>query len=258
MNDKNFSIVTEAGGEPVSRAQIDRFVQRYLWAGSLCQGGDSLEVACGTGPGLGYLASVSRSLLAGDYSAEVLRAAVRHYGERIPLIRLDGQSLPLAALSLDTVILFEAIYYIPDIGRFLAECARVLRPGGKLLIATANRDLYDFNPSPFSVRYLNPPELDQALRDHGFSAQFFGGSPVNQNSMFAHALRWVKRFAVRWNLIPGSMHGKRLLKRLVFGKLVLMPVELKQDNAIYEAPTPINGSGPDRVHQVIYCVATKF
>jgi len=38
------------------------------------------------------------------------------------------------------IILFEAIYYIPDAEKFVEECARVLRLGGKVLIATANKD----------------------------------------------------------------------------------------------------------------------
>ena len=62
MNPNEFLIVTERGGEAVSQAQLERFHQRYLWAGSLSAGKDVLEMACGTGPGLGYLQGISRSL----------------------------------------------------------------------------------------------------------------------------------------------------------------------------------------------------
>lgn len=251
----DFLAVTEVGGEPVSQAQISRLYQRYIWAGSFCKGKDVLEAACGTGPGLGYLASVSNSLIAGDYSAEVLSVARAHYGDRIALQEFDAQSTPFRDASFDVVILFEAIYYLPDVEKFFIECRRLLRPGGILLLATANRDLFDFNPSPFAVRYFNPPELTSMLSSHGFDTQFFGGSPVDPPSLKSRALRLAKKVAVTFNLIPGSMRGKRWLKRLVFGKLVAMPRELQAGDAQYEPPLPIDGRRPDTVHQVLYCVA---
>lgn len=251
----NFLAITEVGGELVSQAQVVRFHQRYMWAGSFCKGKDVLEAACGTGPGLGYLASVSKSLTAGDYSSEVLAVSRGHYGDRIALYEFDAQAAPFSDASFDVIILFEAIYYLPDADRFFAECRRLLRPGGVLLLATANRDLFDFNPSPFSVRYYNPPELSALLAKHGFDTEFFGGSPVDKPGLKNRVLRLVKKMAVSFNLIPGSMRSKRLLKRLVFGRLVSMPRELRVGDARYEAPVPIDGGWPDTVHQVLYCVA---
>jgi len=255
MLQKNFINVTEVGGEQVSQAQISRFYQRYIWAGSFCKGKDVLEAACGTGPGLGYLASVSNSLTAGDYSPDVLAVAKAYYGDRIALHEFDAQVIPFADASFDVIILFEALYYVPDADRFFAECRRLLRPDGILLLATANRDLFDFNPSPFSVRYYNPPELSVLLTKHGFDTEFFGGSPVDTAGLKSRVLRLAKKMAVSFNLIPGSMRSKRLLKRLVFGRLVLMPHELRVGDALYEAPVPIDGRWPDAVHQVLYCVA---
>ncbi|EHR72930.1 methyltransferase family protein [Burkholderiales bacterium JOSHI_001] len=254
----DFISVTERGGEPVSQAQVDRFFQRYIWAGEIARGKDVLELACGTGPGLGHLQQLARRLVAADISAQVLAAARAHYGLRIDLRQLDACNTGLEAGSFDVVILFEAIYYLPDVEAFLGEVARLLRPGGRLLLATANKDLFDFNPSPFSHRYFNPPELAALLRDRGFDAAFFGGSPVPAAGMKTRLLRAAKRFAARHRLIPGSMNGKRLLKRLVFGPLVSMPVELDAHGAAYAAPQPIPADQPDTRHQVLYCLATKL
>lgn len=251
----DFLAVTEIAGEPVSRAQLSRFYQRYIWAGSYCKGKDVLELACGTGPGLSYLASVSKSLIAADYSPAVLAVARAHYGYRIALYEVDAQATPFQDASFDVVILFEAIYYLQDVGKFFTECRRLLRPNGVLLLATANRDLYDFNPSPFAVAYYNPPELASMLSGCGFESQFFGGNPVAPTSLRGWALRSAKKIAVRFHLIPGSMRGKRWLKRLVFGKLVPMPREFTTVDSQYEPPLPIDGGLPDTVHQVLYCVA---
>lgn len=252
-----FEIVTETAGEAVTRPQLERFVQRYLWAAEHCRGGATLEVACGTGPGLGHLARVSRMLVAGDYNATVLGVAFAQYGDRIPLLQFDAQALPFESSSLDTIILFEALYYLPNAAVFVEECHRVLRPSGKLLIATANPDLPDFNPSPFSTCYLNLPELTRLLGERGFHASCFGGSPVPQAGLATAFVRKLKTWAVRLGLIPRSMRGKRFLKRLVFGKLVRLPLEFRAEGASYDPPVPVDADSPNLNYQVLYCLAQK-
>ena len=258
MNPSEFLIVTERGGEPVSQAQLDRFHQRYLWAGSLSAGKDVLELACGTGPGLGYLQSVARSLVAGDVDNTIVAMAQAHYGKRVDLRQFDACATGLPAASFDVVILFEAIYYFADVGQLLAEVHRLLRPGGSFVLATANKDLYDFNPSPFSHAYYNPPELSALLTTHGFLGTFFGGSAVPPPGWKTRLVRALKRFAVTYKLIPGSMAGKRFLKRLVFGRLVRMPVELHAAGLHLDPPVPIPAQQSDTRHLVLYCLAKKL
>jgi len=170
--------VTEIAGDEVTQEQVDRLCNRYYWAGQYCSGKDVVEVACGSGQGLGYLSGITRSLEAGDYSDEILSIARRHYGERIALRQFDAQDMPFADRSKDVIILFEAIYYLPDAERFVQECVRVLRPGGKVLIATANKDLYDFNPSPHTYKYYGVVELRNLFAGHGFTTEFYGDTPL--------------------------------------------------------------------------------
>lgn len=151
---REFVSVTEISADDVSREQVTRLCNRYFWAGTYCSGKDVVEVACGTGQGLGYLSSIAKSIEAGDYSDEIIKLACRYYKERIPIQQLDAQKMPFADKSKDVIILFEAIYYLSDADKFVRECVRVLRPGGKALIATGNKDLYDFNPSPHSINIM--------------------------------------------------------------------------------------------------------
>ena len=154
-----FLSVTEIAGDEISLEQLERLCNRYYWAGEFCQAHDVLEVACGSGSGLNYLAKQARSLKAGDYSPEVLARAAAEVGAASELRIFDAQEVPYADASFDVVILFEALYYVPSAERFVAEAARVLRSGGVLLLTSANKDLYDFNPSPHSFVYYGVVEM---------------------------------------------------------------------------------------------------
>lgn len=254
--DNDYISVTEIAGDEVTQEQIDRLCNRYYWAGQYCYGKDVVEAACGTGQGLGYLSGIARSLKAGDYSEKVLSIARRHYGERITLRQFDAQEMPFEDKSKDVIIMFEAIYYIPDAERFVCECKRVLRPGGKVLIASANKDLYDFNPSPHSHRYYGVMELDDLFVRYGFRTDFFGDAPVSNASMWQRTLRPIKKLVVKLGIMPKSMAGKKFLKKIVFGGLVKMPAEITAETFQYIEPTSIPSSMPNRKHKVIFCIAS--
>ena len=126
--DDDYITVTEIAGDEVTQEQVIRLCNRYFWAGNYCAGKDVIEVACGSGQGLSYLSGISKSLEAGDYSGDILAIARKHYEDRIKLRQFDAQDMPFEDQSKDVIILFEAIYYIPDPEEFIKECLRVLRP----------------------------------------------------------------------------------------------------------------------------------
>ncbi len=95
---------------------------------------------------------IAKSFNARDYSENILEIALEHYGSRITLKQFDAQNMLYKDNFMDVIILFEAIFYLPSVEKFIIECRRLLRDGGKVLIATANKDLYDFNPSPYSYK----------------------------------------------------------------------------------------------------------
>ena len=254
--DKNYLDVTELAGDNVTLEQVERICHRYYWASWHCKDRDVLEAACGTGQGLGYLAACSRSLVGGDYSEAILEIVKKHYGDKIALKRFDAQNMPFDAQSQDVIILFEAIYYLPDAEIFVQECSRVLRPGGKVLIATANKDLYDFNPSPHSHKYYGVVELNDLFTKYGFKAEFFGDTPIDNISIRQKVLRPIKKMAVSLGLMPKTTTGKKWLKRFVYGNLVKMPAEITANTAQIVEPARISSSEPDRKHKVILCAAT--
>jgi len=205
-NKLNYISVTEIAGDEVTQEQIERLCNRYYWAGCYCRKKDVIEVACGTCQGLGYLNSIARSLEAGDYSEKILSIARQHYGKRIQLSQFDAQDMPLKDKSKDIIILFEAIYYIPDAEQFAKECMLVLRSGGKVLISTANKDLFDFNPSH---KYYGVLELNDLFAKHGFRTDFFGNTFIGTVSMRQRVLRPVKKNgSIIWDYAKDNFRGR--------------------------------------------------
>jgi ubiquinone/menaquinone biosynthesis C-methylase UbiE len=255
MSVVDYTVITELAGDEVSQEQVDRSNRRYWWAGEFCTGRDVLEVGCGVAQGVGYLQRVAKSVSAGDYSEDVLAYARKHYGDRIAFKQFDAQEMPYADASMDVVLIFEASYYVPDIGRFFNECRRVLRPGGVLLVANANKDLFDFNPSPNSFRYLGVNELRDELSPLGFTCSFFGDVAVAEVSARQQLLRPIKLVVSRLGLMPKTNNTKKLLKRFVFGKLVPLPAEVLPPTGPWQRPTPIPADRADTQHKVVLCVA---
>jgi len=250
--------VTEMTGEEVSAEQLQRLCDRYYWAGEYATGKDVIEAACGAGVGLGYLASRARSVHASDISDTVLTVPRTHYGSRIRIDTASATKMPYADQSADVIMLFEAIYYIADVTAFMSEVTRVLRPGGVLLLVTANPDLYDFNPSPHSHKYFNMPGLVELMHRHKLDVvETSAGTPLKSVSLRQRVLRPVKKIVVSLGLMPKTMAGKKILKRLVFGQMVKMPAEIDANTCPYRQPTPIPADQTTQDYKVLFMAAQK-
>jgi len=101
-----------------------------------------LEVSCGHGGGAAYL---MRTLGPASYTGLDLNPSAinfcrkRHHLSGLDFVRGNAESLPFADQSFDAVINVEASHGYPRFPRFLAEVARVLRPGGHFLYTDLRR-----------------------------------------------------------------------------------------------------------------------
>lgn len=99
--------------------------------------GDVLEVAVGTGLNL-PLYSRDVTLSGVEWSPGMLARAQRRVQEldrHVSLLEGDARSLPFSESSFDAVVCTFSLCAIPEEPRAIAEMARVLRPGGRLLLA---------------------------------------------------------------------------------------------------------------------------
>lgn len=255
----NYTTVTELPGAKASGEQLARLYQRYHFAYQFCGGKDILEVACGAGQGLGYLTRTAKRIVGGDIDENNLAYARKQYSGRgdIKLEVMDAQKLPFENGSFDIVIFYEAIYYLSDADEFAKEAHRVLRNGGSLIICSVNKNWSDFNPSPLSVKYFSVPELYSLLTQRFSGVDFYGGFSAGPSGPKDILVSSLKMTAVKLGLIPKTMKGKELLKRLFFGRLHPIPPEVREDMAEYTAPVSIPRDAPDKTHKVIFAVAHK-
>ena len=251
----DFSTVTELPGVGAHRQQRVALRTRYSFARQFASDKDVLEVACGAGLGLGYLARAARRVVGGDIDESNLRIARQTYSGRpdIAVIKLDAQDLPFEDNEFDVVLLYEAIYYLDDPERFFAEARRVLRPGGVVLVVSVNCEWSGFNPSPFSVRYLSASELAEAMRTAGFEPDIKFCFPDKPKSFLSSAVSRIRRTALKMRLIPRTMRGKELLKRVFYGRVNPLERELPDAG---ESPAPLHEvattNGPVAGFLVIY------
>ncbi len=127
---------------PEGRVELDRLRHIFRRHAIASVNMQVLDIACGKaailpllleriGPGGQVIGlDVSRGMLAGAHeSSRSIGMAPPHW-----LICADGHHLPVAAASLDLVIVFNALPHFDDRFRLFSEVARVLRPDGHFTI----------------------------------------------------------------------------------------------------------------------------
>jgi SAM-dependent methyltransferase len=115
--------------------------------------GRVLDVGCGDGRFLSAAAAAGWEAVGVDFDA---RASARSRpGVQVHLGDLFDCAFPAAAF--DAVVLDNVIEHLPDPGAVFAECARLLRPGGRLVMITPNLDALGHAALGRDWRGLEPP-----------------------------------------------------------------------------------------------------
>lgn len=140
---------------------------------ALLQLGDVLDVGSGDGGAAAQLARYCRSLTCLDRSSEMITAARARFAKQahVHCIEADAEALPFDAARFDAVLAFHTLTYAERPERVLTECARVLRPGGRLVVLSLAAHEHSEITAPFGERHagFSPKKLRAMLGKAGLA-----------------------------------------------------------------------------------------
>jgi SAM-dependent methyltransferase len=165
----------------------------------------AVELASAVGPD-GFVAGI-------DVSESMLELARgRSYDAPIELTTASATSLPFTDRAFDAVVSTQVLEYVPEIDEALAEAARVLKPGGRLLILDTDWDSIVWRNSDHERmrrvltvwdEHLADPHLPRTLRGSLAAAGFEPGvvavipllnAGYDENTYSAGILRIIEAF----------------------------------------------------------------
>ena len=164
-------------------------LHRYLFARSLVRGLDVADVACGEGYGAALLSQTANSVVGVEIDADTVRHASSSYiRQNLDFVQGDARAIPRPDASADVVVSFETIEHFYEHDRFIAEIRRILRPSGRLLISSPDRDVYSplgGRVNSFHVNELSRGEFERLLLKNFEHVALYSQRPLTGSAMLA-------------------------------------------------------------------------
>ena len=120
-----------------------------------------------------------------------------------PTVRADaGKPLPFKDATFDAAVCTEVLEHVHDARAVLREIARVVRPGGRILVSVPF--VFHYHEDPHDLRRYTPPGLRAALEEAGFEVELTGGlgNKVTAFFLLIEAVHPIAKSLVRLALLP--------------------------------------------------------
>ena len=198
-------------GIPRENYWFQRHVAAYRFAERFARG-RALDVGAGEGYGA---AKLGRRMGTTVVAVEYDRSVAAHAAGTYPAVRLavgDACHLPVRDGSFDVVAAMQVLEHLFCADRFVASCARALRPGGVFVLSTPNRPTFspDGVLNPFHVYEYEASELRALLSTRFGSVELYGLRHRGRLRFADAALREpLQRRLIRagYDGLPGAQRG---------------------------------------------------
>lgn len=206
-----------------------------------------LDIGCGSGDALALLSKLGWETVGVEFDSAAAavgraRGLTIHDGDVADQRFADG--------AFDAVVLSHVIEHLPEPGATLAECLRILKPGGRLVMLTPNAaalghrlfgiDWMALDP-PRHLHIFTPDSMATLLKQVGFAGidVVSSASGADRISMLSRAIR--RNGSTRLDAKPGWL-DKRLGRLIHMLELCLVPLDRRAgDELIAKARRAASG-----------------
>ena len=225
---------------------------RYVFALPFVEGKSVLDIACGTGYGIGLLRSKAKFVTGVDIDPAAANEAKTGCGENGAVLLGNGLGLPFDDGTFDVITSFETLEHLHERGDFLAELQRVLTSDGTLILSTPNanysKPVNGVPANPFHIHEYGPDELKAELETNFFVDQFLGqelDDSIQVSPFFEGQKRMPKDVSTRAKLLGWKVFNKipvaarERLSNAIWGK-PFYPTEMDynfDEATVYSATT---------------------
>lgn len=161
------------------------------------KGLDIIDIGCGGGLVCEPLARLRSNITGVDADANAIQVASEHAKQANLNITYINQDIDTLDAQYDVVLALEIIEHVSDIGLFMEQCIKLVKPGGLLIMSTLNRTPKSYLLGIVAAenilgwvprgthrwsKFVKPSEIASHARKNGFSANEIKGliyNPLN-------------------------------------------------------------------------------
>ena len=205
---------------------------RYVYAMPFVENKTVLDIACGTGYGIGLLRSKAKFVAGVDIDTAAAQEAKLECGDNASVLLGNGLGLPFHDAGFDVITSFETLEHLHERNQFLAELRRVLRPGGMLVLSTPNANYTQpLNGKPanqFHIHEYTPEELKTEIQTQ-FKVEKFLGQTLDEKIKISPFFEGQRR------LSKDAATQAKLVGWKIFNKIPV-PVRERLSDSIWGKP----------------------